>query len=208
MKIKLLNKIKKTILLILLLICVDAFSQVKSKKDTFTFLVSKVLGDLNKDNLEDKVIVTQDTINQNSPYKLEIFFAQPNGEFKLAATSTKIIAPQYPDGRDGYRTGDGFMDITIKKGIISVNFGLLRGHFEHKFRFQNRNFELIGFSCVSSDGHGTMYTTDFNLSTGVRIEKTESYGEDDQAPTTTKKKILIRPLPKIQDVEPFENELY
>jgi hypothetical protein len=204
-----LNKMKKLFLLILLLICVDIFSQTKNKKDTFTFLVTKVLGDLNKDNLEDKVIVTQDTINQNSPYKLQIFFAQPNGEFKLIATSTKIIAPQYPDGRDGYRTGDGFMDITINKGVVSVNFGLLRGHFEHKFRFQNGNFELIGFSSVSSDGHGTMYTTDFNLSTGIRIEKTENYGEeDDKVASNIKKKILIRPLPKIQDVEPYENELY
>lgn len=200
---------KKIILLIVLLICVDAFSQAKNEKDTFTFLVTKVIGDLNKDNLDDKVIVTQDTINQNSPYKLQIFFAQPNGEFKLIATSTKIIAPQYPDGRDGYRTGDGFMDITINKGVLSVNFGLLRGHFEHKFRFQNGNFELIGFSSVSSDGHGTMYSTDFNLSTGIRIEKTENYGEEDvKDASNIKKKILIRPLPKIQDVVPYENELY
>lgn len=200
---------KKRILLILILICVDTFSQTKDKKDTFTFLVAKVIGDLNKDNLNDKVIVTQDTINQNSPYKLQLFFAQPNGEFKLIATSTKIIAPQYPNGRNGYRTGDGFMNITINKGVVSVNFGLLRGHFEHKFRFQNGNFELIGFSSVSSDGHGTMYTTDFNLSTGIRIEKTENYGEEDnKVPTNIKKKILIRPLPKIQDVEPYQNGLY
>lgn len=199
----------KIILSIVLLICVGGTAQTKTKKDTFTFVASKVLGDLNKDNLEDKIIVTQDTINENAPYKLQIYFAQPNGEFKLIATSTKIIAPQYPDGRDGYRTGDGFMDVTINKGIVSVNSGLLRGHFEHKFRYQNGNFELIGFSYVSSDGHGIMSTTDFNLSTGIRIEKTENYGEEDEtAPTTIKKKILIRPLPKIQDVEPFENELY
>ena len=199
----------KIILSIVILICVGGTAQTKTKKDPFTFLVTTVLGDLNKDNLEDKIIVTQDTINENAPYKLQIYFAQPNGEFKLIATSTKIIAPQYPDGRDGYRTGDGFMDVTINKGIVSVNSGLLRGHFEHKFRYQNGNFELIGFSYVSSDGHGIMSTTDFNLSTGIRIEKTENYGEEDEtAPTTIKKKILIRPLPKIQDVEPFENELY
>ncbi|CAD0009981.1 hypothetical protein [Flavobacterium chungangense] len=196
-------------LIFLLLICVTSFSQSKNEKDTFTFLVTKVIGDLNKDNLDDKVIVTQDTINQESPYKLQIFFAQPNRQFKLIAASTKIIAPQYPNGRDGYRTGDGFLDATINKGIVSVNFGLLRGHFEHKFRFQNGNFELIGFSYISSDGHGTIYTTDFNLSTGIRLEKTESYGEEeDRVLSNTKKKILIRPLPKIQDVEPFENELY
>ncbi|KDN54856.1 hypothetical protein [Flavobacterium seoulense] len=197
---------KKIILLIVFLIGFETYSQ--AKKDPFTVEVTKVMGDLNKDNLEDKVIVTQDTVNEKSPYKLQIFFAQPNGKFKLIATSTKIIAPQYPDGRDGYRTGDGFMDVTITKGVVSVNFGLLRGHFEHKFRFQNGNFELIGFSYVASDGHGTMSSIDFNLSTGIRIEKTEAYGEDDFAPTYTKKKILIRPLPKIQDVEPFENELY
>ncbi|OOV16591.1 hypothetical protein [Flavobacterium sp. LM4] len=163
-------------LIFLLLICVTSFSQSKNEKDTFTFLVTKVIGDLNKDNLDDKVIVTQDTINQESPYKLQIFFAQPNRQFKLIAASTKIISPQYPNGRDGYRTGDGFVDVTINKGIVSVNFGLLRGHFEHKFRFQNGNFELIGFSYISSDGYGTIYTTDFNLSTGIRLEKTESYG--------------------------------
>lgn len=200
---------KKLILLLLLLICVNTFSQTTSKKDTFTLLITKVLGDLNKDNLEDKVVVTQDTINENAPYKLQIFFAQPNGQFKLIATSTKIIAPQYPNGRDGYRTGDGFLDVTIIKGIVSVNFGLLRGHYEHKFRFQNGNFELIGFSSVSSDGQGKMYTTDFNLSTGIRIEKIENYGEDDDGVSSNiKKKILLRPLPKIQDVEPYENELY
>jgi hypothetical protein len=199
---------KKIILLIVLLINVETFSQTKNEKDPFTFEVTKVVGDLNKDNLEDKVIVTQDTINETAPYKLQLFFAQPNGGFKLMATSTKIIAPQYPDGRDGYRTGDGFMDVSITKGVLSVNFGLLRGHFEHKFRYQNGNFELIGFSYVASDGHGTMSSIDFNLSTGIRIEKTEAYGEDDFPPTYTKKKILIRPLPKIQDVEPFENELY
>lgn len=192
----------------LLLIGYNAVSQIKNKKDTFTFLVTKVIGDLNKDNLDDKIIVTQDTIDQKSPYKLQIFFAKPNGEFKLISTSTKAIAPQYPDGRDGYRTGDGFIDITINKGIVNVNFGLLRGHFEHKYRYQNGNFELIGYSLQSLDGHGTGYIIDFNLSTGIRIEKTESYGEDDKAPSITKKKILIRPLPKIQDVEPFENELY
>ena len=162
---------KKLILVILLLICADAFSQTKNKKDTFTFLVTKVIGDLNKDNLDDKVIVIQDTINQKSPYKLQIFFAQPNAEFKLIATSTKIIAPQYPDGREGYKTGNGFSDITIEKGVLSINFELLRRHFEHKFRFQNGNFELIGFSEVNSGGRGTMTTIDLIFRQDLELKK-------------------------------------
>ena len=183
------------------------FSQNRNLKDNFIVNITEVKGDLNKDNLIDKVLETQDTINEKSPYKLEIFFAKPNGSFELIVSSTKIIEAQYPDGRDGYITGNGFSDITIKKGVVIVNFELLRGHFEHKFRFQNGNFELIGFSEVYSDGHGVITTIDFNLSTGIRIEKSERYDKDEEI-SNTKKKILIRPLPKLQDVEPFENELY
>jgi len=167
----------------------------------------EVSGDLNKDSLSDKVIVTQDTLNKNAPYKLQIFFKEPNGEFKLIVTSTKIIEPQYPNGRDGWVTGNGFLDVTINNGVLIVNFELLRGHYEHKFRFQNGSFELIGFSMVYSDGLGVMTTTDFNLSTGIRIEKSERY-DTNKVLSNTKKKILIRPMPKLQDITPMENELY
>ena len=88
-----------------------------------------------------------------------------------------------------------------------MNFELLRGHYKHKFRFQNGNFELIGFSEVSSDGHGVMQTTDYNLSTGIRVEKSERY-DSDKILSNKKKKILIRPLPRLQDVAPMDNDLY
>ena len=161
---------------------------------------------MNKDSLPDKVIVTQDTLNENAPYRLQVFFKETNGQFKLIVTTTKIIEPQYPDGRDGYRTDD-FSDVTINKGVLSVYFQLLRGHCEHKFRYQNGNFELIGFSEAYSDGQGVMSTNDFNLSTGIRIEKSERY-DIEKILSYKKKKILIRPLPKLQDITPFENELY
>ena len=198
---------KKLFLISIFLFQTFAFSQSKNLKDNFTVDVTEVKGDLNKDNLIDKVVVKQDTLNENSPYQLEIYFAKPNGDFELIVSSTKIIEAQYPEGKNGYRTGNGFYNITIKKGIVSVNFELLRGHFEHKFRFQNGNFELIGFSKVYSDGQGIIATTDFNLSTGIRIEKSERY-DVEKVISNTKKKILIRPLPKLQDVKPFENELY
>lgn len=202
------NDIMKQLLLIFLIIFqLDSFAQTDTSKLNFDHKVMEVEGDLNKDNLVDKVVVTQDTLNENAPYRLQIFFKEPNGRSRLIVTSTKIIEPQYPDGRDGYRTGNGFSGVTIQNAVLSVNFGLLRGHFEHKFRFQNGNFELIGFSEVYSDGQGVMTTTDFNLSTGIRIEKSERY-DTDKILSNTKKKILIRPLPKLQDVIPMENELY
>lgn len=47
----------------------------------------------------------------------------------------------------------------------------------------------------------------YNLSTGVRIEKLERY-DTDKLLSYKKKKILIRPLPKLQDITAMENELY
>lgn len=197
---------KQLILTIFILLQLDSFAQTDTTNYKFDHKVKEVIGDLNKDSLPDKVIVTQDTLNENAPYRLQVFFKEPNGQFKLIVTTTKIIEPQYPDGRDGYRTDD-FSDVTINKGVLSIYFQLLRGHCEHKFRYQNGNFELIGFSEAYSDGQGVMSTNDFNLSTGIRIEKSERY-DIDKILSYKKKKILIRPLPKLQDITPFENELY
>ena len=198
---------KQFILTIFILFQLNSFAQTNTIIYNFDHKIREVVGDLNKDNLSDKVIVMQDTLNKNAPYRLQVFFKEPNGRYKLVVTSTKIIEPQYPGGRDGYRTGNGFAGVTIENGVLSVNFELLRGHFEHKFRFQNGNFELIGFSEVYSDGRGIMMTTDFNLSTGIRIEKSERY-DTNKVLSNTKKKIRIRPLPKLQDITPMENELY
>lgn len=197
----------QAILTFLILLQLNSFAQQKNAKLNFDYKIIEVVGDLNKDSLPDKVIVTQDTLNEKAPYKIEVFFKEPNGKLKLIVSSTKLIEAQYPDGRDGYFTGTAFSEVTIIKGILSVNMELLRGHYEHKFRYQNGNFELIGFSEVFSDGQGVMTTTDFNLSTGIRIEKSERY-DTDKLLSLKKKKILIRPLPKLQDIIPFENQYY
>lgn len=179
-----------------------------AQKDNFNKTITKVKGDLNKDGLVDYVQVLQDTLSKTAPYKLEIYFAEANGSFKKIVSTTKAIDAQYPDGRNGYYNGNSFYKIDVIKGILSIQNELIRGNFEHKFRYQNGNFELIGFSEVYSDGQGTMGTIDFNLSTGIRIKTTEPYGEENFPKTNTKKKILIRPLPKLQDFAPFENEYY
>jgi hypothetical protein len=196
------TKMPKLLLLFFLILSTTVFAQ----KDNFNTEITKVKGDLNKDGNIDYAIVTQDTLSDTGPYKLEIYFAQTNGGFKRILSSVKAIEPQFPNGKNGYITGNGFSEITIIKGVLSINNELLRGHYEHKFRFQNGNFELIGFSKVYSDGLGTMDSVDFNLSTGIKIQKTERYDESDEKPTTAKTKIIIRPLPKLQEFTPFEKE--
>ena len=191
-----------------LFLFVFLFSAMLSAQNNFPKEITKVKGDLNKDGLSDYVQVLQDTISETAPYKLEIYFAETNGNFKKVVSTVKAIDAQYPEGRNGYSNGNSFYEITITKGILSIHNELIRGNFEHKFRYQNGNFELIGFSEVYSDGQGTMGNIDFNLSTGIRIKTTEPYGEDDFPKTNTKKKIMIRPLPKLQDFAPFKTEYY
>jgi len=191
-----------------LFLFVFLFSAMLAAQNNFSKEITKVKGDLNKDGLLDYVQVLQDTVSETAPYKLEIYFAETNGNFKKVVSTVTAIDAQYPEGKNGYYNGNSFYEITITKGILSIHNELIRGNFEHKFRYQNGNFELIGFSEVYSDGQGTMGNIDFNLSTGIRIKTIEPYGEDDFPKTNTKKKIMIRPLPKLQDFAPFKTEYY
>ena len=184
------------------------FSAMLSAQNNFTKGITKVKGDLNKDGLIDYAQVLQDTVSETAPYKLEIYFAETNGTFKKIISTIKAIDPQFPEGRNGYYNGNSFYEVTIIKGILSIHNELIRGNFEHKFRYQNGNFELIGFSQVYSDGQGTMGMVDFNLSSGIRITTTEPYGEDDFPKTKKQTKMMIRPLPKLQDFTPFKTEYF
>lgn len=199
--------LRSTLLLSILFIQLQSFAQTDISKMNFDKTVMIVEGDLNKDGLADKVIITQDTLNEKAPYRLQIFFKEPTGKLKLIVSSDRIIEPQYPEGRNGFATGDGFDSVIISKGVLSINFELLRGHYEHIFRYQNGNFELIGFSMVYSDGQGVMTETDFNLSTGNRVTIKERY-DTNKIISNIRKKILIRPLPKLQDIVPMETDLY
>jgi len=175
-----------------------------NEKD-FRVLIAKVTGDLNKDNIDDEVTVTQDTLTDKRPYCISVYFKASDGSKQKIVSSFQLISPQYPEGRGGFMDGSGFNSIEIKNGILIVHNDLLRGNYQYKFRYQNNNFELIGYTYVSSDGIGSMYTTDFNLSTGVRFSKHESYETDKMFSQKTEKR-LIRPLPKLQDIVPFEGD--
>ena len=62
------GSMRTLLFIILLLIQIDSFAQSGNKTDNFNYEVTKVTGDLNKDNLADKVIVSQDTLYDRAPY--------------------------------------------------------------------------------------------------------------------------------------------
>jgi len=190
---------------LLLPVCLPA--QRGNDAGSFTFVKSTAVGDLNKDNLPDSVVVLQDTIHEKQPYRLKIFFAQPGKTYKLVLQNDSAIESKYPSGREGFNNGTDFYGVTIRSGVLTLETELVRGHYAHKFRFQGGNFELIGFSQTYSDGQGIMTTTEFNLSTGVLVEMSERY---DTGKLLSKKrtKKLIRPLPKLKTFKPFSTTLF
>ena len=198
---------KKLTCIIFILIATNLIAQKTKYKDGFTFEKIKVKGDLNGDKIADVAIVTQDTLDDKRPYRLQIFFTEKDGKLKLVVSTTKAIEAEFPDGKEkGFVTGNEFDDLTIERGVLSINNGLLRGHFEHKFRFQHGKFELIGYS-HNYFYNGTMGSTDFNLVTGKRVETEEHF--DTALPRNTSiKKYIISPLPSLQDFKPFTNILY
>jgi len=193
----------KRFLVLMLLISLKVGAQ--NKKNDFHNLITEVRGDLNRDGFPDLIRVTQDTIADTRPYRLQVFFTQPNGKLKLIVTTDQVIEAEFPNGRDGLRSQAGFDSITIKNNVLIIRVQLTRGMFMHKFRYQLENFELIGFTILNSNGLGILYKEDFNLSTGIRIYKEERY-DTGEVTLNTKEKKLIRPLPKLQDFVPFDND--
>ena len=186
-------------LLIFLFAPIFYFSQ------NFNVKIINLKGDLNKDGIEDIVIIKQDTLSKTHPYLLQIFFKNKLGKLNLVVSSMKAISPEFPNGIQTFHDNTD-VSLEIKKGILWLKTGLIRGHFEHKFRFNNNNFELIGFSFVNANVN-RVEIKDFNLLTGKYLYKEEEIGTDKILVNMTKK-IFIRPLPKLQDFEPLSKEYY
>ena len=198
--------IKKLTLLFILLIIFQLEAQNNSKVDPYNYVVEEVFGDLNKDGRQDKILITQDTGNEKAPYKLQIFFNDSEGFKKAFVSTTTFIPPKYPNGKEDYRVFSSLGTVQIEQGILKITFEMIRGTYTYKFRFQNGNFELIGYTEVGLAAGG-IYTNDFNLSTGIRNRKTESV-DTNKILSREKEKLVIRPLPKIQDIIAYENDDY
>lgn len=170
---------KKLIYLFLL------FSAISNAQNRGYKTIEKVIGDLNKDGFPD--LVTVEKNSQNS-HILKIFFNYKNIKYNYFTMSTTVI-----DGEANNGEGDG-LSIEIKNNVLLINNGYnLTGNEQHKFRFQNNHFELIGYTNHYSDRHGTITTEDFNLMTGIRIVEEEDMNTGKITKNKTYIKLNSRP---------------
>lgn len=194
---------KKIVIFILAFAQTVVYAQQKKLKDNFTIQIRLEEGDLNKDGLKDKTVITMDTIDASVPLRLQIFFLQPNKKFKMVFSSTDVIEPQYVNG---VHTKNQIPYFFIENGFLLMNSEIDDVRYEHKFIYRNGIFQLVKISSVVYDGQRSTTETVFDLLSGLRTEILKSLDSEKILKKKTKK-IMIRPLPTLQNLRTFGNKL-
>ena len=120
-------------------------------------------GDLNKDKLEDVVIVigNPDINSDDDRVVLLVLFKEKDGTYSLVAKNDKNFSESSPI--------HSLEEIRIKNNILEIEFFTVNIYNMNKiytFRFQNNRFELIGYDKGGySRLSGDQYRTSINFST-------------------------------------------
>ncbi|SHM48555.1 hypothetical protein [Flavobacterium xanthum] len=186
---------KKLFVLIAVLAICSSHSQSKIVNRRFTKFISQIEGDLNKDNIKDIVKVQKDP--KNGDYKTAVFFETPDGKYKLICYNSSLLA--YSDDRTEV---ENHPYLEINKEILILNYELLRGQHNYKFRYQKGSFEMIGYNSISSDGYGYLEKQDANLSTKIKIRTVEQCDVENIKPKVTTERLMINKLPIFQTFNP------
>ncbi len=211
----------------LLIFCIAAgittvFGQVEQKKNPTDFLpkgyvaFEKIIGDLNKDGIEDCVLIIKETDKRKiitDEYRRQldrnrrgvIVLFRKNDLYELAVKNYNCFSSENEDGGVYYAPE---LSIEIKNGILYINYEHGRyGYWRYTFRFQNSDFELIGYDKSENHGPVVYCKTSINFLTKkklVKLNTNENAGIGEAIYKTTTEKIYIdRPL-KLSEIGDFE----
>lgn len=216
---------KKLAFIVLLVIGTNALGQVtpKTAKSPTEFVPAgyvvfqQIQGDLNKDNQVDYALIIKGTDKANfvkDEYRGEldrnrrgiIIALKNNDRYELALENRDCFSSENEDGGVYFPPE---LDVSIKKGNLLVHYGHGRyGYWTYNFRFQNSDFELIGYDSNQSRGPITERSVSINLMTKKMLIKenvnqdVEEEGEE-KFKNTWKKFTLSKPI-KLRDITDFD----
>ncbi len=179
-------------LLITMTLVTSVFGQVESKQNPSDFipkgyvLFEKINGDLNKDGIEDCVLIVKGTdsakivtdeyrgrLDRNRRGILVLFYQK--GQYELVIKNYDCFSSENEDGGVYYPPE---LSVEIKKGNLYVHYGHGRyGYWQYTFRFQNSDFELIGYDEGIHRGPIVNMETSINFLT-KRKQTKENINED------------------------------
>ena len=191
-------------------------------------LFEKISGDLNKDGLEDCVLIIKATRKDGFERDYEgklidrnrrgiiILFTEKDG-YKLAVKNYNCFSSENEDGGVYFAPELG---VIIKDSKLYLHYYHGRyGYWEYCFRYQNSDFMLIGYEASHDRGPVVLFKTSINFLTGVEYddENINAYNfnadsdddsEIDEVFKRTVVKLKKKPLMKLSEIEDFDELKY
>lgn len=219
------RKMKKIALLIFLATGANAFGQAfpKSAKSPAGLIpsgyvvIEEIKGDLNKDDQVDHVFIIKKTdkdkiINDQHRGKLDrnrrgiIVALKKPDQYELAVENRECFSSENEDGGVYFPPE---LSVSINKGNIHVHYAHGRyGYWTYNFRYQNSDFELIGYDSSQNSGPVVEQEVSINFSTkNMRIRKNinpNAEGGDEKFKETWKKFTLAKPI-RLREITDFDN---
>lgn len=180
-----------------------------------------IKGDLNKDGLEDVVLIIKGTdkskiIQDESRGKLDrnrrgiIVLFNKGDHYELAAKNYDCFSSENEDG-GVYFAPELYLE--IKNGNLYINYGHGRyGNWGYTFRAQNGDMEMIGYDSYSSRGPVPQSEVSINFLTKKKLTRDNLNKNDDgdnyvEKYQDTWEKIKVEKLTKLSEIKDFD-ELY
>lgn len=179
----------------------------------------KIYGDLNKDGLDDCIIIIKATdkkkiIKDENGGELDrnrrgiIVLLNKNNVYELSVKNYDCFSSENEDGGAYYAPE---LSVEIEKANLILHYSHgTNGYWRYTFRFQNSDFKLIGYNASSNSGPIINTETSVNFLTKNRIvkENTNENAEGDDEVfkqiTTKIKRIKLIKLSEIKDFDEFE----
>ena len=213
---------KTNFTLALLLLSSLAVAQPTDKKNPNVFipagfeLVSAVEGDLNKDGVDDKVLLIKGTdkgayeknefgelVDRNRRGLVILF--KKGEQYELVLKNANCFSSENEDGGVYYAPE---LSLEINKGNLYIHYAHGRyGYWKYTFRYRNSDFYLIGYD--SSEGGAVVEKeTSINFLSKKKQEKVntnENAEGGDEVFTETWTNITVTKLLKLRDIKDFDN---
>lgn len=201
------------------------FGQAEKKQNPSDFLpkgyvvFEKIIGDLNKDSIDDcvliikgtdtsKILTDEDRGKSDRNRRGIIILFNNKGHCELAVNNYDCFSSENEDGGVYYAPE---LTVEIKYGKLYIHFGHGRyGYWQYTFRFQNSDFELVGYDT----GYKSNFDSDWNTFDEESINflikrklvreviKVDSVGKETYKETW--ENIIVNKLIKLSEIKDFD----
>ena len=187
-------------------------------------LFEKISGDLNKDGLEDCVLIIKATRKDGFERDYEgklidrnrrgiiVLFSEEKG-YKVAVKNYNCFSSENEDGGNYFSPE---LWVEERKGNLYLRYCHGRyGYWEYCFRYQGSDFMLIGYEAYHDRGPVVLFKTSINFLTGIvyddeniNADKYDADSDDDSEIDEVFKRTVVKlkkkPLMKLSEIEDFD----